>query len=331
MTSYRVIIFTILSWWWLFGISIFAGHILETHKYAWSNNVGYINFSDVIVEDTALSGYAWSKTHGWIKFDPLNGGVLNNWSGQLSGYAWGESLGWIDFDGVVIDTLTGRFWGTATGTLIGTLTFDCPEYCDVRTDWRPAVPPYVGGEGSSGWSSRITDLSREKPHKLSVPSISATVTALFKKLFREKTVTRLETVLVALKLRGIPMLREYSCHHLYEDIFSVGLPWFTCQAVEKAKTAQMISATNTHFYPLSPVSRIEAYSILMKSICVHPISTDENWKYLVIKKAQELWFTVRTLETFEPDRPLLGSELSIISQYLDEYAQKYMTCPERKK
>jgi hypothetical protein len=118
---------------------VLAGSILSSYKYAWSNNSGYINFEDVIVNDNALSGYAWSKNQGWIDFSPTNGGVLNS-NGNLSGYAWGEQLGWIDFNNVSIDTSTGKFSGTATGTLIGILTFDCPNFCDVRTDWRPTCP-----------------------------------------------------------------------------------------------------------------------------------------------------------------------------------------------
>ena len=114
-----------------------AGTVLSSYKYAWSNNVGYINFENVIVGDSALSGYAWSTTHSWIKLNPAQGGVMNNGSGNLSGYAWGEQLGWINFDNVSINTSNGKFSGTATSTLIGTLTLDCPNYCDVRTDWRP--------------------------------------------------------------------------------------------------------------------------------------------------------------------------------------------------
>lgn len=120
-----------------------AGTILNDYKYSWSDRVGYINFANVIVENSTLSGYAWSKNSGWIKFNPTNGGVFNDGSGNLSGYAWGEQLGWINFDNVSIDTSTGRFSGTATGDLIGTLTFDCPTYCDVRTDWRPNCPTVV--------------------------------------------------------------------------------------------------------------------------------------------------------------------------------------------
>ncbi len=126
-----------------------AGTILSSYKYAWSNNAGYINFENVTVSDSVLSGYAWSANNGWIKFDPAQGGVLNDGTGNLSGSAWGESLGWIDFDGVSINASTGIFSGTATGALVGTITFDC-SYCDVRTDWLQATTPPVVSSGSSG-------------------------------------------------------------------------------------------------------------------------------------------------------------------------------------
>lgn len=131
-----------------------AGTILSSYKYAWSNNVGYINFENVVVEDTVLSGYAWSANAGWIKFSTTEGRVSNDGSGNLSGSAWGEQLGWIDFDNVTINPTNGTFSGTATGTLIGTLTFDC-HFCDVRTDWRKSTsaptPPSGGVGGGSGY------------------------------------------------------------------------------------------------------------------------------------------------------------------------------------
>ncbi len=120
-----------------------AGTILATHKYAWSNNIGYINFENVIVNDSNLSGFAWSEKSGWIKFNPAKGGVYNDGNGHLSGFAWGEGLGWIDFSGVNVSTTTGKFSGSASGPLVGTINFDCPNYCDVRTDWTvaPIIPP----------------------------------------------------------------------------------------------------------------------------------------------------------------------------------------------
>lgn len=131
--------------------SVSAGTILDPYQYAWSNQTGYMNFENVIVEDSSLSGSAWSANSGWIKLDLEEGGVVNDGTGNLSGSAWGEQLGWIDFDQVSIHPTTGKFSGTASGPLVGTITFDCPDFCDVRTDWRLAVtPPPGGGEGSGG-------------------------------------------------------------------------------------------------------------------------------------------------------------------------------------
>ena len=115
-----------------------AGTIIHPHIYAWSNAVGYINFENVTVSNSALSGYAWSANKGFIKFNPVQGGVFNNGAGDLSGFAWGEQLGWIDFNAVSIGS-NGKFSGTASGDLAGTITFDCSNYCDVETDWRPAA------------------------------------------------------------------------------------------------------------------------------------------------------------------------------------------------
>lgn len=135
-----------------------AGIIISPYKYAWSNNYGYINFEDVVVNDNSLSGYAWSENAGWINFSPTEGGVSNDGKGNLSGSAWGENLGYIDFSGVSINLSTGKFSGTATGSLVGTITFDC-HYCDVETNWREAAPSTVLSPMSSGGIHSLNQIS----------------------------------------------------------------------------------------------------------------------------------------------------------------------------
>lgn len=148
-----------------------AGTVLSSHKYAWSNNVGYINFENVIVEDDALSGHAWSTNKGLINFSPAQGGVLNDGIGNLSGFAWGEQLGWIDFDNVSINSATGKFSGTATGTLVGTITFDCPNYCDVQTDWRQTTTTSSLSHSGGGSLPRVNIT----PANLNTPAIPSNV------------------------------------------------------------------------------------------------------------------------------------------------------------
>jgi hypothetical protein len=64
----------------------------------------------------------------------------------------------------------------------------------------------------------------------------------------------------------------------------------------------------------------------MKSICVHPVTSDSDWQKEFIKKAIELWFTVRTIDTFEPNNPLSVSEMYIVVKRLNEYSQVHNTC-----
>lgn len=134
--KYRLIIFLCVLGLLLPLSKVQAGTVLPAHQFAWSNNVGYINFGDVVINDRSLEGTAWSENKGFIIFGPPQGGVVNDGTGNLSGSAWGEQLGWIDFNRASI-TANGRFIGTATGPLVGTITFDCLNYCDVQTDWRP--------------------------------------------------------------------------------------------------------------------------------------------------------------------------------------------------
>lgn len=145
-----------------------SGTIDATAKYAWSDNLGWINFAPtkggLQISDTAITGSAWSNNNGWINFNPAKGGVLNDDRGNLSGFAWGEQTGWIDFSGVSINS-EGKFTGTATGAVIGTLTFDCSK-CDVQTDWRPQSSRTQ--ESSISGSVRFADNSTTVPNSQNI-------------------------------------------------------------------------------------------------------------------------------------------------------------------
>ena len=126
-----------------------AGVIDDNDKYAWGENIGWIDFKpaglsaeqQIVVGDNIFSGYAWGENIGWINFgdgspesgdqyandSPVDFGV-NNDDGALSGFAWGENVGWIDFDPegdeqVVI--VNGEFTGYAWGENIGWISFNC--------------------------------------------------------------------------------------------------------------------------------------------------------------------------------------------------------------
>ncbi len=142
------------------------GTVSATTKYAWGENMGWINFAPqngdtytgIHITDTAVTGYAWSAAVGWINFSPTNSGqgVTNTSDGHLGGYAWIATKGWLSMSGVSINS-SGKITGIAgtEGSTVGRVSFDCTQ-CNVTTDWRPtsarsedtpppSPPPAAGG------------------------------------------------------------------------------------------------------------------------------------------------------------------------------------------
>jgi hypothetical protein len=129
----------------LYALGAYAGNIDPDSngcKFAWAENVGWINFNPsqgpgVTVTDTAVTGMAWGENIGWINLNPTNGGVVNDGRGNLSGYAWGENVGWINLkpaNGGVIIGSDGKFSGYAWGENIGWINFSTANSC-VKTSW----------------------------------------------------------------------------------------------------------------------------------------------------------------------------------------------------
>ena len=129
-----------------------AGPIHATHKWAWSENAGYLNFratnATVSSEHEAaihpdgdhgyMSGWAWSEMVGWIKLGNTNGGGpyantdATNWGvnfagSNVSGFAWSENAGWLNFapthatatNRVTVALTNGQFDGYAWNELAG--------------------------------------------------------------------------------------------------------------------------------------------------------------------------------------------------------------------
>lgn len=132
---------------------------------------------------------------------------------------------------------------------------------------------------------------------------------------------RQELIYLGDRLRGIPLDDNYDCQGSHTDT-ERGVASWVCEAAEKAQIAGLISATNTKFRPLDTMTRVEAYSVLMKSICVHPETTYKNWQTEVAKAAKEYGFTSRTISNFEPNRPILRQELYALTARLAEYSSE---------
>lgn len=134
------------------------GTIDSTYKYAWNENAGWIDFGttegNVHISDSALTGYAFGETVGWISLNCSNDSscatadykISNDGAGNLSGYAWNENTGWINFNpsggGVSVNS-SGEFLGNAWSENVGWIVFNCATTSScgtvdykVKTDWR---------------------------------------------------------------------------------------------------------------------------------------------------------------------------------------------------
>ncbi|MCB9844936.1 MAG: hypothetical protein H6811_02970 [Phycisphaeraceae bacterium] len=152
---------TLTVMWACSASSMAQSSIDAMHKYAWSENCGWLNFRDagapagaqgVRVHSTFLSGFAWGENIGFVNFgdgSPANGvtyanttgadsGVNIAANGDLFGLAWGENVGWINFDTRAslssfgqqarLDSAAGRFRGYAWGENIGWVNLDDAEH-----------------------------------------------------------------------------------------------------------------------------------------------------------------------------------------------------------
>jgi len=148
-----------------YSSAVMANEISDFHKFAWSENSGWLNFksshSQVIIYSDHLEGYIWAENIGWIRLGTHTTGgshiytnssadsygVNNDGSGNLSGYGWGENIGWVNFNPshsqVTINPLTGDFDGYAWAENIGWIHFqnDSPDYKVTQTTDTAATIP----------------------------------------------------------------------------------------------------------------------------------------------------------------------------------------------
>ena len=114
-------------------------HVDSVSRYAYGENVGWVDFGNVSIVNAVFSGYAYGENIGWIDMS----GVSLNSNGTLTGYGWSENTGWIDFSEVALGQ-NGAFTGGAYGENIGWINFSNSSYDQVAL---ANIPPEFGSEG----------------------------------------------------------------------------------------------------------------------------------------------------------------------------------------
>lgn len=150
MIKNKFILFILFLVLLFMGTNAFAsttnGTIDSTYHYAWGENIGWVDFANVTVSDTGLSGSIYGENVGWIDVSTIiNTPNDLNYQADLSGYAWGENIGWVDFSKAAIGT-NGVFTGGIYGENIGWIIFDNGN-SKIATDYRPSQARVIRGSG----------------------------------------------------------------------------------------------------------------------------------------------------------------------------------------
>ncbi|MDD3427592.1 MAG: prepilin-type N-terminal cleavage/methylation domain-containing protein [Caldisericia bacterium] len=133
-----------------------TSNISNSYHYAWSGNVGWIDFAypggnvRVPIGAGDLNGGAYVLSDdSWISLNciftdscsSVNYKVSSDANGNLAGWAWSENFGWISFAsttpvtyGVTVATSTGEFDGYAWSENIGWISFNCKTGGDGQAD-----------------------------------------------------------------------------------------------------------------------------------------------------------------------------------------------------
>ena len=86
----------------------------------------------------------------------------------------------------------------------------------------------------------------------------------------------------------------------------------------------MISKERTNFEPNRNVTRAEAYSLIMKSVCMNPENSTAKtaWQKSVFERASLEGLTSKTWTTFDPERPILRQELFKLATKVADWAER---------
>lgn len=229
--------------------------------------------------------YVWCVTNSATNFCGGGDDIFSASNAKLiqSGENWDTTL----YSNILT---SGNFWFHVQVTYGSEVSSAHQSFIATVTNI-PNDPPDSGGGSSGGGGGSLSSLPPKVPnidHIARQKALSDFLAKTLKENKRTGFATRLETVLLSLSVRGVPILRDYTCQKHHTDTFGNLVPNYTCQIAEKAQAVKIISSLNKEFNPLKPVSRIEAYAIMMKSICVMPATTSSNWQTEVIKEAMRL-------------------------------------------
>ena len=124
----------------------------------------------------------------------------------------------------------------------------------------------------------------------------------------------------------ISITQEMDFTNLHNDLKSPMFPW-TKPMVESDLARHIVTRERTSYEPARPVTRSEAFSMIMASICMYPkAGPDGLWQKNIYDVAVQEDLTVQSWKHFRPDDAISVKELAYLVTRAANWAEETGGC-----
>lgn len=112
----------------------------------------------------------------------------------------------------------------------------------------------------------------------------------------------------------------------YTDITEEGNSEATLSIIQTGLDNDLIFPNNGAFEPTKKISRIEAYALLMRGVCMSPVEGEEDMARAIHQKAMQEGITTKQWARFRPQSSITRNEVFIVASALADWADKNGGC-----
>lgn len=142
---------------------------------------------------------------------------------------------------------------------------------------------------------------------------------------RSKRISRIEVLNIAVNMLHGPKSAATEYDDIYTDITTTGNSQETVSVIQTGLDNNLIFPNNGAFEPTKKISRIEAYALLMRGVCMEPDESTDMARAIHQKAFQE-GITTKQWARFRAYSTITRNEVFIVASALADWADKNGGC-----
>lgn len=142
---------------------------------------------------------------------------------------------------------------------------------------------------------------------------------------RSKRISRIDVLNIAVNMLHRPKSVATDYDNTYTDITTTGNSQETVAVVQTGLDNNLIFPNNGAFEPTKKISRIEAYALLMRGVCLKP-DEGEDVVRAIHQKAFQNGITKKSWARFRANSAITRNEVFIVASQLADWADKNGGC-----